>query len=73
MPDYIFFDDKGTLAVIDNRTQIAWLEPSRQHTQTNQSFDFTFANTSDFTKVSRKKRLLFTGLVMESDLEFKQF
>ncbi|KRI49313.1 hypothetical protein APC42_02565 [Acinetobacter pittii] len=49
------FDDKGTLAIIDNRTQIAWLEPSRQHTQTNQSFNFTFANTSDFTKVSRKK------------------
>lgn len=23
------FDDKGTLAIIDNRTQIAWLEPSR--------------------------------------------
>ena len=49
------FDDKGTLAIIDNRTQIAWLEPSRQQTQTNQSFDFTFAKTSDVTKVSRKK------------------
>lgn len=49
------FDDKGTLAIIDNRTQVAWLEPSRQQTQTNQSFDFTFAKTSDFTKVSRKK------------------
>lgn len=49
------FDDKGTLAIIDNRTQMAWLEPSRQQTQTNQSFDFTFAKTSDFTKVSRKK------------------
>ncbi|MDM9637908.1 hypothetical protein ABFP31_17475 [Acinetobacter nosocomialis] len=49
------FDDKGTLAIIDNRTQIAWLEPSRQKTQTNMSFNFTFAKTSDFTKVSRKK------------------
>lgn len=66
------FDDKGTLAIIDNRTQMAWLEPSRQQTQTNQSFDFTFAKTSDFTKVSRKKKLLFAGLAMEFDLAFKK-
>ncbi|MBJ6354343.1 MULTISPECIES: hypothetical protein [unclassified Acinetobacter] len=49
------FDDKGTLAIIDNRTQIAWVEPSRQKAYTNMSFNFAFAKTSDFTKVSRKK------------------
>lgn len=49
------FDDKGTLAIIDNRTQIAWVEPSRQKAHTNMSFNFAFAKTSDFTKVSRKK------------------
>jgi len=49
------FDDKGTLAIIDNRTQVAWLEPSRQKPQTNMSFNFAFAKTSDFIKVSRKK------------------
>lgn len=49
------FDDKGTLAIIDNRTQIAWIEPSRQKAHTNMSFNFAFAKTSDFTKVSRKK------------------
>lgn len=54
-PRLHIFDDKGTLAIIDNRTQIAWLEPSRQKTQTNMSFNFAFAKTSDFTKVSRKK------------------
>ena len=49
------FDDKGTLAIIDNRTQTAWVEPSRQKAHTNMSFNFAFAKTSDFTKVSRKK------------------
>jgi len=49
------FDDKGTLAIIDNRAQIAWIEPSRQKAHTNMSFNFAFAKTSDFTKVSRKK------------------
>ncbi|PJG65566.1 hypothetical protein [Acinetobacter seifertii] len=49
------FDDKGTLAIIDNRTQVAWVEPSRQKAHTNMSFNFAFAKTSDFTKVSRKK------------------
>ncbi|NUF15534.1 hypothetical protein, partial [Acinetobacter lactucae] len=49
------FDEKGTLAIIDNRIQLAWIEPSRQKAHTNISFNFTFAKTSDFTKVSRKK------------------
>ncbi|RZF50747.1 hypothetical protein EXE30_11855 [Acinetobacter halotolerans] len=48
------FDDHGTLAIIDTRSQIAWLEPTRTHTQTNHSFNYEFATTSDFTKVSRK-------------------
>ena len=48
------FDDHGTLAVIDTRSQIAWLEPTRTITQTNHSFNYEFATTFDFTKVSRK-------------------
>ena len=48
------FDDRGTLAIIDTRSQIAWLEPTRTQTQTNHSFNYGFATTSDFTKVSRK-------------------
>lgn len=48
------FDDHGTLAIIDTRSQIAWLEPTRIHTQTNHSFKYEFATTFDFTKVSRK-------------------
>lgn len=48
------FDDHGTLAIIDTRSQIAWLEPTRTQTQTNHSFNYSFATTSDFTKVSRK-------------------
>lgn len=48
------FDDHGTLAIVDTRSQIAWLEPTRTHTQTNHSFNYEFATTSDFTKVSRK-------------------
>ncbi|USA53153.1 hypothetical protein NDN13_17215 [Acinetobacter sp. C32I] len=48
------FDDHGTLAIIDTRSQIAWLEPTRTHTQTNHSFKYEFATTSNFTKVSRK-------------------
>jgi tRNA U34 5-carboxymethylaminomethyl modifying enzyme MnmG/GidA len=48
------FDDHGTLAIIDTRSQIAWLEPTRLNTQTNHSFNYEFATTSDFTKVSRK-------------------
>lgn len=48
------FDDHGTLAIIDTRSQIAWLEPTRLNTQTNHSFNYKFATTSDFTKVSRK-------------------
>ena len=46
------FDDHGTLAIIDTRSQIAWLEPTRIHTQTNHSFKYEFATTFDFTKVS---------------------
>ena len=48
------FDDHGTLAIIDTRSQIAWLEPTRIHTQTNHSFKYEFATTFDCTKVSRK-------------------
>ncbi|MGL5402923.1 MAG: hypothetical protein ACRC9I_03910 [Acinetobacter sp.] len=48
------FDDHGTLAIIDTRSQIAWLEPTRLNTQTNHSFNYKFATTSDFIKVSRK-------------------
>ena len=48
------FDDHGTLAIIDTRSQIAWLEPTRTQTQTNHSFNYEFATTSDFTKVSRR-------------------
>lgn len=48
------FDDHGTLAIIDTRSQIAWLEPTRIHTKTNHSFKYEFATTSNFTKVSRK-------------------
>ena len=48
------FDDHGTLAIIDTRSQIAWLEPTRIHTQTNHSFNYEFATTSDFIKVSRR-------------------
>ena len=48
------FDDHGTLAIIDTRSQVAWLEPTRIYTQTNRSFNYGFATTSDFTKVSRK-------------------
>lgn len=48
------FDDHGTLAIIDTRSQIAWLEPTRVHTNTNHSFKYEFATTSNFTKVSRK-------------------
>ncbi len=29
MPDLHLFDDHGTLAIIDTRSQIAWLEPTR--------------------------------------------
>ncbi|MDR2248832.1 hypothetical protein [Acinetobacter sp.] len=57
-PEYTklhLFDNKGTLAIIDNRTQVAWLEPSRKNPQTNMSFNFAFAETSDVIKVSRKK------------------
>ncbi|MFM6907426.1 MAG: hypothetical protein ACKOUU_15695 [Acinetobacter tjernbergiae] len=48
------FDDHGTLAIIDTRSQVAWLEPTRTQTQTNHSFNYEFATTFDFTKVSRK-------------------
>ncbi|ENW16444.1 hypothetical protein L313_0272 [Acinetobacter haemolyticus CIP 64.3 = MTCC 9819] len=48
------FDDHGTLAIIDTRSQVAWLEPTRIHTHTNHSFNYAFATTFDFTKVSRK-------------------
>ncbi|MCH7310233.1 hypothetical protein [Acinetobacter sp. ANC 4805] len=48
------FDDHGTLAIIDTRSQVAWLEPTRIQTQTNHSFNYEFATTFDFTKVSRK-------------------
>ena len=48
------FDDHGTLASIDTRSQVAWLEPTRIQTQTNHSFNYEFATTFDFTKVSRK-------------------
>lgn len=48
------FDDHGTLAVIDTRSQTAWLEPTRVQTQTNHSFNYEFATTSDFMRVSRK-------------------
>ena len=48
------FDNRGTLAIIDTRSQIAWLELTRTHPQTNHSFNYEFATISDFTKVSRK-------------------
>lgn len=57
-PRLHIFDDKGTLAIIDNKTQIAWLGLSSK-TQTNMSFNFAFAKTSDFTKVSRKKIIMY--------------
>lgn len=48
------FDHHGTLAIVDTRSQMAWLEPTRLHAKTNISFNYCFASTSDFTKVSRK-------------------
>ncbi|MBK0064417.1 MULTISPECIES: hypothetical protein [unclassified Acinetobacter] len=48
------FDDHGTLAIIDTRSKIAWLEPTRIKTRTNHSFQYDFAMTADFVKVSRK-------------------
>ncbi|VTX83550.1 hypothetical protein [Acinetobacter ursingii] len=52
------FDDHGTLAIIDTRSQIAWLEPTRTTTRTNHSFQYDFAMTADFVKVSRKSEYL---------------
>lgn len=48
------FDGHGTLAVIDTRSQIAWLEPTRLEPKTNHSMQYDFASTNDFFKVSRK-------------------
>lgn len=48
-------DQFGTLAIIDNRAHLAWLEPTRQEFQTDRSIKFELATTSDFMKVSRKK------------------
>ena len=49
------FDDRGTLAVIDTRTEQVWAEPTRVMQQTDSSFNYDLAKTSDFVKVSRKK------------------
>ena len=48
------FDQAGTLAIIDTRNNIAWLEPTRLKTSTNHHLEYDFAMTADFVKVSRK-------------------
>ena len=49
------YDDRGTLAVIDTRTEQVWVEPTRLMQHTDSSFNYDLAKTSDFVKVSRKK------------------
>lgn len=49
------FDEKGTLAVVDTRTEQVWIEPTRLTQSTNHTFNYDLAKTSDFVKVSRKR------------------
>ena len=48
------FDLHGTLAIVDTRSQVAWLEPTRTEPVTDNSLQYDFASTNDFFKVSRK-------------------
>lgn len=50
------YDDHGTLAIADVGHKFAWLDPEREDEQTNKSFNYHFAKTTELTKVSRKKQ-----------------
>lgn len=47
-------DKLGTVAIIDHKNHMAWLEPSRTEISTDQSIKYETASTNDFIKVSRK-------------------
>lgn len=47
-------DKLGTVAIIDHKNHLAWLEPSRTEISTDQSIQYQIASTNDFIKVSRK-------------------
>ena len=51
-------DDAGTLAVIHPAQNTAWLSTQRTIKNTNQSFHYNLANTTDLTKVSRKDKFI---------------
>lgn len=50
------YDDHGTLAIADIGHKIAWLDPEREDEETNKTFNYQFAKTTELTKVSRKKQ-----------------
>lgn len=51
-----FYDQFGTIAIIDHNMHFAWLEPTRTEFKTDFSVRFEDASTADFIKVSRKRQ-----------------
>ena len=51
-----FYDQFGTVAIIDHNMHFAWLEPTRKEFKTDLSIRFEDASTADFIKVSRKRQ-----------------
>ena len=51
-----FYDQFGTIAIIDHNMHFAWLEPTRTEFKTDLSVRFEDASTADFIKVSRKRQ-----------------
>ena len=51
-----FYDQFGTIAIIDHNMHFAWLEPTRTEFKTDLSIRFEDASTADFIKVSRKRQ-----------------
>ncbi|OTG63198.1 hypothetical protein [Acinetobacter silvestris] len=51
-----FYDQFGTIAIIDHNMHFAWLEPTRTDFKTDASIQFEGASTADFIKVSRKRQ-----------------
>ncbi|OTG80059.1 hypothetical protein [Acinetobacter sp. ANC 4648] len=51
-----FYDQFGTIAIIDHNMHFAWLEPTRADFKTDLSISFEDASTADFIKVSRKRQ-----------------
>ena len=51
-----FYDQFGTIAIIDHNMHFAWLEPTRTKFKTDSTIRFEAATTADFIKVSRKRQ-----------------